>query len=122
MWHKRWKWVEECPEWPVFVAWRDGLKWADRVEVVAGLEMLLDHGPRNNTRKLSDDLYAVYTCRSRTVFWIIVAVAQPQKRRLLPLAWGTNPSKNLTPDITTKCAEKLQKWRETPVTRRSKTA
>lgn len=112
MWQRHWKWVEECPEWPAFAAWRDGLAWASRVELVAGLEMLLDHGPEDNTYKLGDDLYAVYTCCKRTIFWVVVGVAQPSEKRLLPLAWGTNPSKNLTEDVTTDATARLQNWRE----------
>lgn len=112
MWRRRWKWVEECPEWSMFLAWQDGLKWADRVELTAGLEMLLDHGPKNNARHLADDVYAVYACHKATIFWVVVGVAQPPRRRLLPLAWGTNPAKNLTQDVKTKSAEKLQEWRK----------
>jgi hypothetical protein len=111
VWRRHWKWVEECPEWSAFVAWRDGLAWADRVEVAAGLEMLLDQGPEGNTPRLGDDLYVVYACCKGTIFWIVVGVARPNEKRLLPLAWGTNPSKNFTPDITTDATARLQQWR-----------
>jgi hypothetical protein len=109
---RRWEWVEECPEWSKFIAWRDGLAWADRVEVVAGLEMLLDYELEGNTPKVGDDLYAAYTCRKRTIFWVVVAVARPSGRHLLPLAWGTNPSRNLTEAVTASAAERLRNWRE----------
>jgi hypothetical protein len=109
---RRWRWVEECPEWPEFVSWQEGLPWADGVQLSGGLEMLLRSGPQDNCPKLGDDLYAMYAGRMGTTFWIAVGDAMPGRRWLLPLAWGTNPSKNLTASVIAEALERLLKWRE----------
>lgn len=109
---RRWRWVEECPEWPQFVAWQESLSDADYVELTAGLKMLLRRGPQYNCPELSDDLYVMYAGRRNATFWIAVGDATPGQRRLLPLAWGTNPAKNLTAAVKADVAEKLLMWRK----------
>ena len=111
---RRWRWVEDCDDWPAFVAWRDGRTHADRVELVAGLDLLLDEGPEADTYRVGEDLYVVYACCKRTVVWLLVGVAGPGDRRLLPLAWGARPSKKEILRAAKQAAEKLRKWRQRP--------
>jgi hypothetical protein len=111
VWRRRWKWVEDSAEWRAFAGWRDARAPAERVELEAGLEMLLDYGPEHDSPQVGDDLYAVYACCKRTIFWLVVGVARPGEKRLLPLAWGTDPSKNLTSGIKTEAAKMLREWR-----------
>jgi hypothetical protein len=108
---RRWKWAEQSDEWPAFEAWLEALPWAEHVELAAGLEMLLDHGPEYDCPKLGDDLYVVYACSKQTIFWLIVGILERRQRRLVPLAWGKNPSSTLTEDVKVQALRKLQKCR-----------
>jgi hypothetical protein len=104
--------MAECPEWPAFVAWRNGLSWSDQAEVEAGLAMLLRRGPRYNTPRLADGVYVMYVGRLSRTFWVLVGDPTPDKRRLWSLAWGTNPAKSITARVIAEATEKLLKWRE----------
>jgi hypothetical protein len=111
---RRWRWLEDCDDWTAFAAWRDARPWAARVEFVAGLEVLLDHGPEHDSYKVGEDLYVVYACSKGKILWLLVGVAAPGERRLLPLAWGTgSPSKITISRTAIEAAEKLRKWRGT---------
>ena len=107
----KWKWIEDCDEWSAFVAWIDTQAPAARVELEAGLGMLLDYGPEHDCYKIDDDAYVVYACCKRTVFWLVVGVAEPGKKRLLPLAWGTRPTQATIDTAAGEAGKKLKKWR-----------
>lgn len=111
MFRRRWRWIEDCDDWVAFTAWRDTRPKADQVELAAGLEVLLDDGPERDTYQVGADLYVVYACCRRTVLWLLVGVARPGERWLLPLAWGTRPSERRISHAAKEAAEKLQKWR-----------
>ena len=111
MWRKRWKWVEDSNDWAAFESWRQGQTPDARVELEAGLDMLLDYGPEHDCFKIDDDLYVVYACCKRTVFWLVVGVAQPGKRLLLPLVWGTDPTSSVISAANANATKKLQEWR-----------
>jgi hypothetical protein len=111
VWQRRWKWVQDCDEWPAFVAWCDTRPWAHRVQLQAALGTLLDSGPMHDSYQVGEDLYAEYAPCNRTVLWIIVGVAQPGKRLLLPLVWGTSPTGERIAAATAEATAKLQKWR-----------
>jgi hypothetical protein len=109
---RRWRWVESCDGWAAFVAWRDGRPWPSRVELAAGLEVLLRYGPEHDAYQIGEDLYVVYACAEGTVLWLCVGVASPGDRRLLPLGWGRgSPSKKMISRAAAKGARKLQEWR-----------
>ncbi len=108
--HARWKWISDSKEWASFEAWRAGLPEADRAELEAGLRMLLRYGPDGGT-KVGDDLYRVYACRLRTVYWIIAGIAEPSRRDLLMLAWGTRPTRSGIAVAAAEAAERLRIWR-----------
>jgi len=108
--HARWKWINDSEEWASFEAWRAGLPAADQAELEAGLRMLLRYGP-DGCSKVGDDLYAVYACRLRNVYWIIAGIAQPCGRRLLVLAWGTRPTPSSITIAAAEAAERLRRWR-----------
>jgi hypothetical protein len=109
---RRWGWLQDCPEWPEFIAWQNHLPWSDHVELAGGLRLLLREGPKHNCPELRDGLYALYAGRRSRTFWVIFGDAIPGRRRLLPLAWGTNPAKNLTAAIIADAANRLRLWRE----------
>lgn len=111
MWGKSWKWVEDSEQWAAFLAWRQTRSWADRVELEAALETLLDRGPEDGFPKLGLDLYAIFACRRRTIFWVVVGVARPGKRLLLPLAWGVNADDKHIAEAALQASEALSKWR-----------
>jgi hypothetical protein len=112
VWRRRWKWVEDCKEWSEFAAWRSAQGWGERVELEAGLDMLLDEGPVGNCPKVGDDLYVVYACCQGRLFWLIVGVAQPPARGLLPLAWGASqPTRSRIAEAAARAAVKLRAWR-----------
>lgn len=112
MLHRRWKWIEDSDGWTAFVTWQDALPRAHRVELAAGLEMLLDYGPEHDTYQVGDELYVVYACSKRTVLWLLVGVARPGERWLLPLAWGTgSPSARRLSEAADEATEQLRKWR-----------
>jgi hypothetical protein len=109
--HRRWKWIDDSDDWVAFVAWRNAQAPAARVELEAGLDMLLDYGPEHDCYKIDNDLYVVYACCKHTVFWLLVGVAQPGRRSLLPLVWGIRPTQSVIDAAATEAARKLQKWR-----------
>jgi hypothetical protein len=111
--HARWKWIDGSREWESFEAWRAGLPAADQAELEAGLRMLLRYGPEGCS-KVGDDLYVVYACRLRKVYWIIAGIAQPCERRLLVLAWGTRPTASSIASAAAEAAEQLRRWRNAP--------
>lgn len=74
--------------------------------------MLLRHGPQGNCPELGDGVYAMYAGRRSATFWVAVGDPTPSRRRLLPLAWGDSPARNLTSAVVAETTEKLRKWRE----------
>jgi hypothetical protein len=110
---KRWEWIEDCEDWPAFGAWRESFNEPDRVELEAGLRTLLRRGPEYGFAKLAEDIFAVSCCRRRTVFTVVVGVAQSNGRLLLPLAWVVNADDRWAKLARDEATEKLKKWRET---------
>jgi hypothetical protein len=108
VWGKRWTWIRDCPDWEAFEAWRAARGSA---ELEAGLGMLLDYGPEYDCPRIGEDIYVVYACYRRTVFWLIVGVGRPGIRQLLPLKWGVNPTEARIARAGKEASEKLQKWR-----------
>lgn len=82
------------------------------MELAAGLDELLAYGPEETTR-CADDIYAVYGCCGSSYFWLLVGVALPGKRQLLPLVWGTTlATKQVIANATEEASPKLRKWRD----------
>jgi len=111
--HARWRWITDSREWESFETWRAALPRNDRAELEAGLKMVLSRGPQHGER-VGDDLFKVYACCGRTVYWIIVGTARPRERHLLMLAWGKNPMKSDIDAAVAEAAKQLRQWRNTP--------
>jgi hypothetical protein len=106
---ERWSWIEDCELWTAFSAWP--MDWDEnrKAELVGALQSIAAYGPRGNTTCVAEDVYAVYSWS----FWILVGDAQPGRRRLLPLVWGTTrPTKRAIGEATTQAIEALKAWRE----------
>jgi hypothetical protein len=112
VWRRRWKWVEDSERSRAFASWRGALPEAQRVELEAGLAVLLDYGPEHDTYRINKDLYVVYACCRLTVLWLLVGDASPGTRQLLPLDWGIRePSKRRLADAAKKAGVLLAQWR-----------
>lgn len=116
---RRWKWIEDADDWDAFATWRAAQTPSARVELEAGLSMLLDYGPEHDCYKVGDSLYVVYACCQRKVFWLVVGVATPGQRRLVALAWGTKPTQSVIETGVAEAAKKLQEWRSSVQGRRT---
>lgn len=113
MWRRRWKWVEDSDRSRAFARWREALAEPQRVELEAGLAVLLDYGPEHDTYEIDKDLYVVYACCKRTVLWLIVGDASPGSRQLLPLVWGLqSPSAKRLAEAVKTAARLLGEWRK----------
>jgi hypothetical protein len=110
---KRWRWIEDSEYWKEFAAWLDNRPYEERVEFTAGLDELSRSGPVGNTPQVGEDLYKVYACAGRVVLWLIIGIARPGERELLPLVWGTPLDENRIARTIPKAAKKLRDWRET---------
>lgn len=111
MLRRRWRWIKDCDGWAAFATWCDDRPRAERVELEAGLAVLLALGPEHDTYSVGEDLYVIYACCKRTVLWLIVGVAAPGERYLVPLAWGSQPSEAKIRDAAKDAADQLGKWR-----------
>jgi hypothetical protein len=112
VWRRRWKWVEDSERSQAFADWREALPEPQRVELEAGLAVLLDYGPEHDTYRIDTDLYVVYACCMRVVLWLLVGDASPGTRQLLPLAWGIrSPSEKQLAGAAKKAGTLLAQWR-----------
>lgn len=109
---RRWSWVKGCDDWTAFDTWCGNWQRELQVELAAALDLLLAYGPEETTRR-ADDIYAVYGCCGKKYFWLLVGVATPGRRQLLPLVWGTTTAtERRIKDATEEAIEKLRKWRD----------
>ena len=109
---RRWSWIKGCEDWTAFDAWCGMWPRKVQVELAAALDHLLAYGPEETTR-CADDIYAVYGCCGRKYFWLLVGVALPGKRQLLPLVWSTTKAtEQRITDATEEASQKLRKWRD----------
>lgn len=107
-----WRWITEDDYYRQFYGWLRTREYGEQVEFEAGLAMVVRQGPEGHTYNAGEDVYCVYACCGRLVMWLMVGVAWPGKRDMLPLVWGTALDGNHIERSAGKAVKLLRKWRE----------
>jgi hypothetical protein len=87
-------------------------EYGEQVQVRGGLEMFSTQGPEGHTYEIRKDVYSVYACCGRHVLWLLVGIAQPGQKDMLPLVWGADLDERRIDRSADKAVALLRKWRE----------